>query len=83
MTEQLTQAQNVRSLQDVMQQGLDRYSAIFIPGGHAPLIDLANNPMVGTTLQHFHHKGKPTAAICHGPITLLAAQKILRHLNSH
>lgn len=75
LTEQLTQAQNVRSLQDVMQQGLDRYSAIFIPGGHAPLIDLANNPMVGTTLQHFHRKGKPTAAICHGPITLLAAQK--------
>lgn len=62
------------SLQEVLDQGLDKYQAVFIPGGHAPLIDLANNPQVGQILKHFHAKQKPTAAICHGPITLLAAQ---------
>ena len=74
VADQLTQAGKVRSLQEVLAAGLDRYDAVFIPGGHAPLIDLANNPEVGRLLRHFHTQGKPTAAICHGPITLLAAQ---------
>jgi putative intracellular protease/amidase len=74
VVDQLTQDQQVQSLPDVIKAGLDRYAAVFIPGGHAPMIDLANNPLVGQVLRHFHAQGKPTAAICHGPITLLAAQ---------
>ena len=71
---QLTQADQIKSLPEVLESGLDRYAAVFIPGGHAPMIDLANNPLVGQVLRHFNANGKPTAAICHGPITLLAAQ---------
>lgn len=63
------------SVKEVLAGDLDRFAGIFIPGGHAPLIDLANNPDVGTLLRHFHQAGKPTAAICHGPITLLSAQR--------
>lgn len=63
------------SLDEVLKTGLDSYKAVFIPGGHAPLIDLANNPKVGEILRYFNAQGKPTAAICHGPITLLTAQK--------
>ncbi|XQE68185.1 type 1 glutamine amidotransferase domain-containing protein [Pseudomonas sp. P3C3] len=62
------------SLDEVLAGDLEQYEGLFIPGGHAPLIDLANNPQVGTLLRHFHQAGKPTAAICHGPIALLAAQ---------
>ncbi|MBB2494693.1 type 1 glutamine amidotransferase domain-containing protein [Aquipseudomonas ullengensis] len=62
------------SLQEVLAGDLDQYGGLLIPGGHAPLIDLANNPQVGALLQHFHQAGKPTAAICHGPIALLSAQ---------
>ena len=62
------------SLDEVLAGDLAQYEGLFIPGGHAPLIDLANNPQVGTLLRHFHQAGKPTAAICHGPIALLAAQ---------
>ncbi|MCY1294646.1 Protein/nucleic acid deglycase 1 [compost metagenome] len=62
------------SLQEVLNGDLDRYAGLLIPGGHAPLIDLANNPEVGALLRHFHQAGKPTAAICHGPIALLSAQ---------
>ena len=62
------------SLGEVLAGDLSQYEGLFIPGGHAPLIDLANNPQVGTLLRHFHQAGKPTAAICHGPIALLAAQ---------
>ena len=74
VVDQLTQANQVKSLPAVIKAGLDRYAAVFIPGGHAPMIDLANNPLVGQVLRHFHTQGKPTAAICHGPIILLAAQ---------
>lgn len=63
------------SVKEVLAGGLDRYAGLFIPGGHAPLIDLAGNPDVGTLLRHFNQAGKPTAAICHGPIALLSAQK--------
>ncbi|MDH0647788.1 type 1 glutamine amidotransferase domain-containing protein [Pseudomonas sp. GD03858] len=63
------------SVKEVLAGDLGRFAGIFIPGGHAPLIDLANNPDVGTLLRHFHQAGKPTAAICHGPITLLSAQR--------
>jgi putative intracellular protease/amidase len=62
------------SLSEVITAGLEDYEGVFIPGGHAPLIDLANNPQVGEILSHFHENGKPTAAICHGPIALLSAQ---------
>jgi len=63
------------SVKEVLAGDMGRYVGIFIPGGHAPLIDLANNPDVGALLRHFHQAGKPTAAICHGPITLLSAQQ--------
>ena len=63
------------SLKEVIASGLAQYEAVFIPGGHAPLIDLANNSEVGTILKHFNAEAKPTAAICHGPIALLSAQQ--------
>jgi putative intracellular protease/amidase len=63
------------SLTEILQGGLAHYDAVFIPGGHAPLIDLADNPQVGEILRHFNANAKPTAAICHGPIALLSAQQ--------
>lgn len=71
----LPDLQDTLSLNEVLASDLNQYAGVFIPGGHAPLIDLANNAQVGAILRHFHQAGKPTAAICHGPITLLAAQQ--------
>ncbi|WP_028311536.1 type 1 glutamine amidotransferase domain-containing protein [Derxia gummosa] len=71
-----------RALDEVLAGDLDQYAGIFIPGGHAPLIDLANNPRVGRLLAHFHARAKPTAAICHGPIALLSAQDDARGYES-
>lgn len=51
---------------------LNQYSAIFIPGGHAPMEDLWKQPALGKILRHFHEKNQPTALICHGPIALLS-----------
>lgn len=52
---------------------LDKYSGIFIPGGHAPMADLWNDPDLGRILPHFHKNSKPTIAICHGPAAFLSA----------
>lgn len=70
----LSDINDTASLSEILAGDLSQYEAVFIPGGHAPLIDLANNPEVGEILRHFNKQGKPTAAICHGPITLLSAQ---------
>lgn len=51
----------------------DDYAGVFVPGGHAPMIDLMKDKNLGAILKAFHEKGRPTALICHGPMALLAA----------
>jgi putative intracellular protease/amidase len=46
------------------------YDAIFYPGGHGPLWDLAEDPMSTTLIETFYNDGKPVAAVCHGPAVL-------------
>jgi len=58
---------------DVVASGLDQYDAVFVPGGHGPMIDLLDDPDAGTVMRHFHETSKPTAVLCHGPISLLSA----------
>jgi putative intracellular protease/amidase len=49
-----------------------KYAAIFVPGGHAPMIDLVKDENLGVILREFHRTGRPTALICHGPMALLS-----------
>ncbi|MGB7607026.1 MAG: type 1 glutamine amidotransferase domain-containing protein [Candidatus Sulfotelmatobacter sp.] len=58
---------------DVIASGLDQYDAVFVPGGHGPMIDLLDDPDAGIVMRHFHETSKPTAVLCHGPISLLSA----------
>jgi len=37
------------------------------------MIDLLDDPDAGTVMRHFHKTSKPTAVLCHGPISLLSA----------
>lgn len=62
----------VRTLKAVLKEGLDGYSGVFVPGGHAPVVDLTTNAEAGEILRHFHELKKPTAMICHGPIALIS-----------
>jgi putative intracellular protease/amidase len=64
---------NVRTLRSVIEEGLDGYAAVFVPGGQAPVVDLMQDADLGEVLRHFHARGKPTAFLCHGPIASLAA----------
>ena len=43
------------------------YDAIFYPGGHGPLWDLAEDATSNALIEAFYNAGKPVAAVCHGP----------------
>ncbi|MGW6442175.1 type 1 glutamine amidotransferase domain-containing protein [Lentzea sp. NPDC055074] len=49
------------------------YDAIYLPGGHGPMEDLAVDATLGALLVKFHDDGKLVAALCHGPAGLLSA----------
>ncbi|MFI7540062.1 type 1 glutamine amidotransferase domain-containing protein [Actinoplanes sp. NPDC049599] len=50
------------------------YDAVFIPGGHGPMQDLAVNPDVARILAAMlPDTGKLVASLCHGPAAFLAA----------
>ncbi|MBB3951048.1 type 1 glutamine amidotransferase domain-containing protein [Aureimonas jatrophae] len=63
----------VRPLRSVLEDGLDGYAGVFVPGGHAPVVDLMQDADMGAILRHFHDTGKPTALLCHGPVAIAAA----------
>jgi len=49
----------------------DRFDAVFIPGGHGPMMDLVNDQQLQRLLAAFDRDGKMVAAVCHGPAALL------------
>lgn len=49
------------------------YDAIFLPGGHGTMFDLARNPPVKSLLSEFDAQGKIVAAVCHGPAAFVDA----------
>jgi putative intracellular protease/amidase len=69
----LTGLKNPSCISDVVASGLDQYDAVFVPGGHGPMIDLLDDLNAGIVMRHFHETSKPTAVLCHGPISLLSA----------
>jgi putative intracellular protease/amidase len=61
---------NTKKLSEV---SLDDYDAVFYPGGHGPLWDLAEDPHSIDLIQTALKAGKPVAAVCHAP-------GVLRHV---
>ncbi|MFE0500148.1 type 1 glutamine amidotransferase domain-containing protein [Lysobacter soli] len=51
----------------------DEFDAVFYPGGHGPLWDLAEDPASIRLIETFYESGKPVAAVCHAP-------GVLRHV---
>jgi len=51
------------------------YEAVFVPGGHAPMEDLATDKIAGRLITEALAAGKPVGAVCHGPAALLAARR--------
>src|SRR5690606_42095790 len=49
------------------------YDAVFYPGGHGPMEDLAADAASGVLLVRTLESGRPLGVVCHGPAALLAA----------
>jgi putative intracellular protease/amidase len=47
------------------------FDAVFFPGGHGPMFDLAGDATAKRLIADFWGEGKPVAAVCHGPAALL------------
>ena len=58
---------STKKLADVLAAGFD---AVFYPGGHGPLWDLANDKSSVALIEAMHSAGKPVAAVCHAPAVL-------------
>ena len=43
------------------------HDAVFYPGGHGPMWDLAEDPRSIALIEAFYDAGKPVAAVCHAP----------------
>lgn len=52
----------------------DDFDAVFYPGGHGPLWDLAEDRSSVALIEGFHREGKPVGAVCHGPAVLRHAK---------
>ncbi|MCV0352876.1 MAG: type 1 glutamine amidotransferase domain-containing protein [Nitratireductor sp.] len=55
---------NTLTLSDVTEDGFD---AIFYPGGHGPLWDLAEDADSKRLIEAFNAAGMPVGAVCHAP----------------
>ncbi len=53
---------------------VDDYDAVFYPGGHGPLWDLAEDPASITVIESMYAAGKPVSAVCHAPAVLRHAK---------
>ncbi|MBC7641384.1 MAG: type 1 glutamine amidotransferase domain-containing protein [Flavobacterium sp.] len=49
----------------------DEFDAVFFPGGHGPLWDLATDKNSISLIEEFWDAKKPVAAVCHAPSVLL------------
>lgn len=52
---------------------LEPYAAIFLPGGHGPVIEQHKIERIGEILRAAHAISLPTLSLCHGPSALRAA----------
>lgn len=50
---------------------VSQYDAIFVPGGLAPLVDLADDALIKKVVKEIYERGAVVGAVCHGPVSLL------------
>ncbi|AUM75324.1 type 1 glutamine amidotransferase domain-containing protein [Paracoccus jeotgali] len=62
------------STQKLSQVKAEDFDAVFFPGGHGPLWDLANDPDSRRLIEGFASADRPVAAVCHGPAVFRDAQ---------
>ena len=52
------------------------YDAVFYPGGHGPLWDLAESEVSARLIESFYNANKPVAFVCHAPAAVKNVKNI-------
>ncbi|MGD1876441.1 MAG: type 1 glutamine amidotransferase domain-containing protein [Kiloniellaceae bacterium] len=63
----------LKASRPVVEANADAYAAIYLPGGHGTMWDLAQSPAVGGLIAKAYEGGAVIGAICHGPAGLTGA----------
>jgi putative intracellular protease/amidase len=50
---------------------VSEYNAVFIPGGLAPMVDMAEAPLLKKVIAETYERNAVVGAVCHGPVSLL------------
>jgi putative intracellular protease/amidase len=50
---------------------VNKYDAIFIPGGLAPMVDMPEHPLLKSIIKETYERKAVVGAVCHGPVSLL------------
>jgi putative intracellular protease/amidase len=66
----------LRACQPIGQVSEGSFHAVFVPGGHGTMWDLATSPEVASLIGHAFDAGMPIGSVCHGPAALVAARTI-------
>ena len=67
MDEDETLKSKLKSTHQLSEVKSDDFDAVFYPGGHGPLWDLAEDKMSQQLIVDFYTNGKPVAFVCHAP----------------
>jgi len=68
-------SKDLESPLSVAEVDLSTFDAIYLPGGHAPMADLAEDHDLARLLTQAQRDGKPVAALCHGVSALLSTRQ--------
>lgn len=69
--------ESTRPLSEFASNAADTFDALFYPGGHGPMFDLANDTTSHKLIADFAAKGKVVAAVCHGPAAFVNVKGLL------
>ncbi|WP_113704893.1 type 1 glutamine amidotransferase domain-containing protein [Nonomuraea lactucae] len=75
ITPELAEIAGLASPLTLEEVDLADYQAVFYPGGHGPMEDLAVDATSGRLLVKALESGKPLGVVCHAPAALLAANR--------
>ncbi|NGP87251.1 type 1 glutamine amidotransferase domain-containing protein [Fodinibius halophilus] len=62
--------QKINNTKRISEVDADDFDAVFYPGGHGPLWDLAEDEESISLIEAFNAQGKPVSFVCHAPAAL-------------
>lgn len=63
--------EDMHSASKLSEVNVNDYDAVFIPGGLAPMVDMAEDAELKKVIAEVYEKNAVIGAVCHGPVSLL------------